>query len=170
MHSLYVLHLIGGPEKLGILRDRACAFFFLFTLLAFVFTFGAETVPLHGLNLRVETSNGLTRLWADVERAGGVLNSSLLHETTKKISQELTGTDPAKRACFASWTESNGVRWFSYSREAGRKWSPAKPLKTDLRLRDGSIEPQQSMPSVPSDLALSSGGRLFLVQFQTISL
>jgi len=85
------------------------------------------------------------------------------------VTVRSTGGDPSGGAKFATWDEGTD-RWFAYSRDGGASWSPARPLRQDLRLHDGSVGAGEMMPGVPAEYALPAAGRLFLVQFKTTGL
>ena len=151
-------------------KGRLFALSVLIALFASYLVFAAEPIPFPNLTIRTNTISAHTQIWVDIGPPGGTLHSYLLRETSQEVFQEKTGSDPAKRAYFARWRESDGTQWYSYSRDGGMKWSPAKPLRVDLRLRDGSVEPDQPMPSPPPEYESSPASRLFLVQFHTISI
>ena len=114
-----------------------------------------------------ETEGGSTRLMVEV---AGARAAHLLRTSGDAIVPGATGSGPEGRALFATWTEGDGQPWSSYSRDAGETWSEARPSGMTLRLRDGDAGPADEMPFAPSDMRLLPGGRLFLVQFHTISL
>jgi hypothetical protein len=138
--------------------------------LSFSLFLGVDQGSSQAPKLRIETKEGMTQVWVDVELTGEPPKSHLLRSTDQSVFHDLTGADPAGLASFAAWTEGDGKRWFSFSQDSGRNWSQVKPLKTDVLLRDGARTPDQPMPSVPSEYMLPSDGRLFLVQFHTISI
>ncbi len=128
-------------------------------------TFAAPLQP----RLEVVNDEGKTRVFVQVSTEEGV-RRVLLRETTGKIEARRTGGDPAGAAAFAAWNEIDGKRWTAYSRDGGRSWSKASPLKTDLRLHDGATHPGQAMPPVPGLFSGGAESSVFLVQFRTVSL
>ena len=119
--------------------------------------------------LVVETGAGVSKVFAEVEAGNGQVRRSLLRVTPAAVSPGATGSDPAGRASFATWNE-GGERWFAASRDDGRSWSDSRALQTTLRLLAGDTEPGRPAPAVPAALAQGAEGRLFLVQFRTLSL
>jgi len=119
--------------------------------------------------LFVEPLEGASRIWVETNAGEEVAAPRLLRTTTARVEPGPAGGDPEGRAVFATWKE-NGETWFSFSRDGGTSWEPASRLATELRLLDRAVGPGEPMPSVPEDLALPPGGRLFIVQFRTISL
>ncbi|HEV8580425.1 MAG TPA: S8 family serine peptidase [Thermoanaerobaculia bacterium] len=119
--------------------------------------------------LTVEPGAGLSRIFVEVDAGTGQVRRSLVRVTTAPVVPGVTGEDPAGRATFATWTE-NGERWFSASQNGGRTWAEARAIDTALRLRVGTIEPGRPTKAVPPGLTLTADGRLFIVQFRTISL
>lgn len=115
----------------------------------------------------IET-DGARQLWVEVERDGTTLRR-LIRETDAALIPGDSGSDPTGRAVFATWTE-GGRPWSSYSRNAGKSWSAAKPLRTELRLVAGTVLPDSPMPLPASGLDLPEDGRLFVVQLKTVSL
>ncbi len=120
--------------------------------------------------LVLETTGELTSVWVDSIAADGATARTLLRVTPAGVAPGVTGRDPAGRAAFATWTEDSLDRWFAYSRDAGRTWSEARPLRDELRLRDGATPPGVTLPPVAEGFELPGTGRLFLVQFHTIGL
>lgn len=119
--------------------------------------------------LEVETVGTLTRIYVSVpgmEAAGGKI---LLRETQARVQAGATGGDPAGKAAFALWTE-DGETFFSVTRDAGKSWSEARERLSELRLRDGAVSPGEPLPSPAPGLAQPEDGRVFIVQFETISL
>ncbi len=80
-----------------------------------------------------------------------------------------SGSDPAGRALFVDWSE-DGQRVFSFSEDGGQSWSEPRAITTLLRLHDGDVAPGQSMPAADQGLEQPAQGRLYLVQFRTLSL
>lgn len=119
--------------------------------------------------LLVEEAEAGARVWVEMPDAAGTGGLHLLRTTASRVEAGPTGTDPDGRAAFVNWKEGDET-WFSYSRDGGRNWAPASPLSTELRLLEAAVGPGEPMPEVPAGLALPSGGRLFVVQFRTISL
>jgi hypothetical protein len=119
--------------------------------------------------LQLERSGGVTRISVEAELPQGGLAHATLRETSAVVTPRRSGRDPAGRAAFATWDEA-GQRWFVVSRDGGASWSEARPLRTDLRLRDGAVLPGTAMPAPPAGHALPADGRLYIVQFGTIGL
>ncbi len=93
----------------------------------------------------------------------------LARETRAQVTLGRSGTDPAGRALFADWSE-DGERWFSFSEDGGLSWAEPRAITTRLRLHDGDVAPGQEMPGADQGLEAPAQGRLFLVQFRTLSL
>ncbi len=119
--------------------------------------------------LVVEPGAGVNKVFAEVEVGNGQVRRSLLRVTPSPVTPGATGSDPAGRASFATWNEA-GERWFAASQDSGRSWSDSRAIQTALRLLAGAVEPGSQAPAVPPGLAQSAEGRLFLVQFRTLSL
>jgi serine protease AprX len=119
--------------------------------------------------LVVETGAGVNKVFAEVEAGNGQVRRSLLRVTPSQVTPGATGSDPAGRASFATWNEA-GERWFAASQDGGRSWSESRAIQTALRLLAGAVAPGSQAPAVPPGLASSAEGRLFLVQFRTLSL
>ncbi len=122
-----------------------------------------------GTHVSVVRTAGATRVTADRVRPDGTSVRLVLRETSAAVQRGAQGADPARRALFVDWSE-NGQRWFSYSRDGGETWKEARPVQTALLLRDAHVEPGAALPAVAEGLALESDGRLYLVQFRTLSL
>ncbi len=123
--------------------------------------------------LALKQDGAVTRIEISLPGADGQPQVRELRRTRAAVSAQISGADPAGRAIFAAWDETeagNRTRWFSYSRDAGDSWIEARPLDTELRLRDGAIAPRQAMPAAPRSFALPSDGGLYIVQFRTIGL
>src|SRR5262249_49167690 len=58
--------------------------------------------------------------------------------------------------------------WSAWSRDGGAEWAEARPTPMNLRLRIGPVAPGEGLPKPGLDLP--SNGRLFIVQFRTVSL
>lgn len=114
--------------------------------------------------------DGHRSVWVEVVSPGGESVRQVLRETGATVRPVAAGWDPRQRAAFVTWSEGGPERWLSYSRDAGRTWTPAQAMRTELMLLSGALAPGQALPEVPARLALPSRGRLFLVQFRTISL
>lgn len=95
--------------------------------------------------------------------------SRVLRETTAAVRPGRSGSDPAGLVRFADWEE-DGVRHFALSRDRGATWSKAQGVDTRLMLLDGATDRGQPLPAPRSGLAQAEDGRLFLVQFRTLSL
>lgn len=80
------------------------------------------------------------------------------------------GWDPRERAAFVTWSEGGSERWLAYSRDGGSAWSEPQAVSTDLRFRELTVPAGRPMPAAPRALRLPEGGRLFVVQFRTMSL
>lgn len=93
----------------------------------------------------------------------------VLRKTAAVVKPGRSGSDPAGLVRFADWEE-NGVRFFSLSRDDGRTWSEAQSVPTELMLLDGAADRGQPLPAPLPGLVQPEGGRLFLVQFRTLSL
>jgi hypothetical protein len=128
---------------------------------------GITSAP--GPILEIERQDDRTLVTVASVGADGELRRHLLRETAAVVTPGATGGDPGGRAFFATWAES-GATWFATSRDAGATWARSRPLKTDLRLRDGAIAPDATMPGAPAGTTLPEDGRLFLVQFRTVGL
>lgn len=130
----------------------------------------ALTAPAAGKpRLVVEPGAGVNKVFAEVEVGNGQVRRSLLRVTPSPVTPGATGSDPAGRASFATWGE-GGERWFAATRDGGRTWSDSRAIQTTLRLLAGDTEPGRPAPAVPAALAQGNEGRLFLVQFRTLSL
>ena len=116
--------------------------------------------------LIVDEQDGTTRLSVQLGDGGP---TTFLRETAARVEAGPAGGDPAGRAAFTTWFE-DGQPYFSYSRDAGVSWSPARQRQDLLLLRDGAVAPEQALPVPPAPLAAGPGERVFLVQFETISL
>ena len=125
----------------------------------------AAAAPPPRPTLRVEPVAGGHQI--SVELAGG--GRTLLRTAPGLALPGATGWDPAGRAAFATWNE-GAERWFSATRDGGATWMEARPIATALRLHAGAVEPGRPTPPVPASLSLPADGRLFMVQFRTISL
>jgi hypothetical protein len=134
---------------------------------------GDSSVPGAGSVLRpvveTETGGGETRIWVVGRGPDGTTQRHLLRETRSAVMVGPSGGGPEGRTAFATWTE-DGTRWFSYTRDGGVAWAESRALKTELRLRDGSIQPGSPMPTAKHGLVLPETGRLHLVQFRTAGL
>jgi hypothetical protein len=119
--------------------------------------------------LVVEHDAGVNLIWVELVTGDGESVRRLIRSTSAASSSVATGWSPGGAAAFARWSEGQEP-WSAYSRDGGKTWSKARPLKVDLRLRDGATSPGQSMPAAPARLSLPADGRLYLVQFRTVSL
>ena len=139
-------------------------------LIFFLPTFYAtEPVAVSGAQLEVEAADGQTRIWVSITGPSGIPRRQLLRETPRPVDALHAGQGPRGQVFFAGWDE-GGQRWSSHSRDAGRQWSPARKLETALRLRDAAPEPGMAMPEPARGFAGGGDGRLFIVQFKTVSL
>ncbi|HEX6903007.1 MAG TPA: S8 family serine peptidase [Thermoanaerobaculia bacterium] len=131
----------------------------------------ALTAPAAGKpRLVVETGAGVNKVFAEVEAGNkGQVRRSLLRMTSAAVTPGVTGSDPAGRASFATWNEA-GERWFTATQDGGRSWSNPRAVQTALLLLAGAVEPGAKAQTVPPGLSLPAEGRLFLVQFRTLSL
>jgi serine protease AprX len=111
--------------------------------------------------------NDGTRSVVSVADRGGV--ARVLRETTATVRPGRLGADPAGSVRFADWDE-DGVRFFALSRDQGETWSEAQSVPTELMLLDGAAGRGQPLPAPLPGLAQAEDGRLFLVQFRTLSL
>ncbi len=116
--------------------------------------------------LEVEAGSGVQRIWVDSDDGA---TRHLLRETADPVVPRGSGQDPSGRARFATWDEA-GVRFAAHSRDGGRTWSEAREVRRELRLRAGTAGPGERMPAAPPGYALPPSGRLFVVQFETVSL
>jgi hypothetical protein len=121
-----------------------------------------------GLRLDLEQVGGLNRLFVAVSGQQGA-ERILLRESRAAIRPGRTGGDPAGLAVFATWEE-DGLPWSSFSRDAGARWSEARPFESAIRLRQAAVEPTDPMPLPAAGLEVGAEGRVVLVQFRTISL
>ncbi len=128
----------------------------------------ADPVP-RPVGLELDSSGGGSRLWVEIAGSDAGLRRRLVRESASTIVPGRTGTDPAGRAAFATWSE-DGEAWSAYSLDGGSTWRGARPLRVELRLRDGAVRPGAPLPPVAAGLALPPAGRVFLVQLRTISL
>lgn len=119
--------------------------------------------------LVVEPGQGVSRVFVEVEAGNGQVRRSLLRVTPSGVTPGSAGWDPAGRAAFATWNE-NGQRWFSATNDAGRSWSEARGIETAIRLRAGGAEPGRPLPPPAASLTLPADGRLYIVQWKTLSL
>jgi subtilisin family serine protease len=118
--------------------------------------------------LLVTEDNDGASLSVEAKATDGIHRRVLLRKTKAPVQVGARGLDPAGRAMFVDWSEES-ERWFSYSRD-GQIWSEPRRIDVTLQLRDGIIRPEMQMPAVPSAMKMSDAGRLFLVQFRTVSL
>jgi hypothetical protein len=121
------------------------------------------------LTLDVERAGDVYRLWARVDTSRGT-ERVLLRESVAEIRPGRSGGDPAGRAVFATWTEAPDAAWSTFSRDGGTTWVEARPLDATLHLRAGHAPPGTPVPLPDPGLALGPAGRVFLVQFRTVSL
>jgi hypothetical protein len=118
--------------------------------------------------LLVTEDNDGASLSVEAKATDGIHRRVLLRKTKAPVQVGARGLDTAGRAMFVDWSEES-ERWFSYSRD-GQIWSEPRRIDVTLQLRDGIIRPEMQMPAVPSAMKMSDAGRLFLVQFRTVSL
>jgi len=132
----------------------------------------AATTGLAGatVDLTVDSEGGRQRLWVDVARPDGTLERALLRETTATITPVAAGGEAGGQALFAAWNEAGSGRWSSWSRDAGRTWSRSRQTRMALRLHGGAAGPEARLPAPAGGLSQPADGRLFLVQFRTVSL
>ena len=78
--------------------------------------------------------------------------------------------EPAGGVTFRTWVGAAGTSLTAISRDGGATWSEPQPIGRELLLRDGPVSPGQPMPAAAPALTLPEDGRLFLVQFRSISL
>ena len=116
----------------------------------------------------VTAAGGVNRISVEVHNPAGVPERHLIRETVAPVSAGVSGTDPARLAAFAAWTENGSETWSAWSSDGGATWVEARPTPMDLRLRIGSVYPNESLPK--SNLDLPASGNLFIVQFRTVSL
>src|SRR5262249_8947438 len=107
-------------------------------------------------------------LRVEAKAADGTGHRVLLRKTESSVEPGARGSDPAGRAMFVDWSEKS-ERWFAYSRD-GLTWSEPRHIETTLQMRDGRIAPGMQIATVPSYLKMPDNGRLFIVQFRTLSL
>jgi len=137
---------------------RATAVLFLFSMPA-----SAWAAP-DGVRVR---NDGAVRVVSVVADRGGA--PRVLRETAATVRPGRSGADPAGHVRFADWDE-DGVRFFALSRDHGETWSEAQSVPMELMLLDGAAGRGQSLPAALPGLAQAEDGRLFLVQFRTLSL
>jgi len=134
--------------SLGRLSGRLLAVLLLLTLLA-------APAAAQQARVEVEEVEGKSRIW---------VARQLLRETTAAVTVGPAGGDPSGRGLFVTWNEA-GDRFSSFSRDGGVHWSPGRPVQTELRLRDGAVEPGAVMPAAPSEFLPPTGTQLHIVQF-----
>ncbi len=109
----------------------------------------------------------------EVERAASRtivrVDNHELRTTTASVTSPMSGGDPRGTAAFATWAEGT-ERWGAFSRDGGDSWTPARPIRQEIRLRDGDTAPADPMPPAVAELSLPPASRLHLVQFRTVSL
>jgi hypothetical protein len=120
--------------------------------------------------LVIEEGEEGSSLFVETPGEGGEALRHLLRERAENPTPGATGGDPAGLAAFVTWSEGAGEDWFSYSRDQGATWVPARRLSTELRLLDGPARPGAALPSPRAGLAQTETGRLHLVQFRTVGL
>jgi hypothetical protein len=120
--------------------------------------------------LAVRHDGARGQVWVETLAADGSALRHLVREGAASVRPAATGFDPRGRAAFVTWSEGGPERWTAFSRDGGRTWSSAQALRTDLRLLDGAAAPGEPLPAIPPALALPADGRLFMVQFRTLSL
>jgi hypothetical protein len=130
----------------------------------------AAAAPLAPPRLVVDRAGPRSSLFVEVVTQDGAAARSLLKEAVTGVQPVAAGWDPRERAAFVTWSEPDGDRWASYSRDGGRTWSAPQATGTALKLLGGDVEPGQPMPPVVSALTLPAEGRLFLVQFRSVGL
>lgn len=130
----------------------------------FVFSTSASAWAAAG-RVEVRTDGALSVVSVRADRGA----ARILRETAAAVRPGRSGADPAGRVRFADWEE-DGVRFFALSRDRGETWSEAQSVPMELMLLDGATARGQALPPALPGLAQSEDGRLFLVQFRTLSL
>lgn len=115
------------------------------------------------------SSEGKTRIYVTAPTSDGDSDRTLLRETDAQVTIDRSGQDVRSGSMFATWTE-DGAPWFSVRRGSDASWWQARPIENAIMLHDGQPVPTQRMPSAQFGFTLPADGRLFLVQFRTISL
>jgi hypothetical protein len=112
-------------------------------------------------------NDGALSVVSVVADRGGV--PRVLRETAATVRPGRSGADPAGSVRFTDWDE-DGVRFFALSYDHGETWSEAQSVPMELMLLAGAAGRGQSLPAPHPGLAQAEDGRLFLVQFRTLSL
>jgi hypothetical protein len=94
----------------------------------------------------------------------------LLADSASTLVPGRSGWDVPGVAGFATWTVAGSGTWFSYTRDGGLVWSVPRRLRRGLLLRAATVLPDRPAAAPAVGLALPVAGRLFVVQFRTISL
>ena len=136
---------------------------------SFLSSVGAAA-PLAPPRLVVDRVGPRTSLFVEVATPDGATARSLLKEAVAGVRPVAAGWDPGESAAFVTWSEQDGGRWASYSRDGGKIWSAPQATGTALKLLGGDVLPGQPMPPVAPALTLPADGRLFLVQFRSVGL
>ncbi len=97
------------------------------------------------------------------------VGDQIIHRTELEPLPLDSGSGVAGRARFTRWQE-NGEIWFSFSRDGGSRWSEARPLTTELRMRAGTVALGEAMPLPRQQIDIATDSRVFLVELKTISL
>jgi len=137
---------------------------------SFLSSVGAAAAPLAPPRLVVDRVGPRTSLFVEVVTPDGATARSLLKQAVTGVRPVAAGWDPRESAAFVTWSEQDGGRWASYSRDGGKIWSAPQATGTALKLLGGDVLPGQPMPPVPPALTLPADGRLFLVQFRSVGL
>ena len=96
-----------------------------------------------------------------------------VHRTSDEVSDLRVDVMDEVGLIAARWTESGktGLRQMvSISRSGGLDWSRPQALGFDIALRAGRFDPQRRVPAVQGELAARDSNRIFIVQFETMSL
>ncbi len=119
--------------------------------------------------LVIEENESGSAIFAELPGEDGATRRVLLRQSPATARVERSGADPSGRALFATWSEA-GRRFQAFSRDAGRSWSEARAIATELRLLDGATAPGEAMPDAPAALRLRAGSGVFVVQFASTGL
>ncbi|UCF68751.1 MAG: S8 family serine peptidase, partial [Acidobacteriota bacterium] len=149
------------------MRRSSRAFAFLLALIALT-GLAASSGELPRPSLEIEFAGEVHQVWVGVLRPDGQIERHLVHESA--LAVEPAGTGRVGRAMFANWESAAGERWSTFSRDDGESWSPARPIKTEIRLRDEAVSSGESWPAVPAGFALPAHGELYVVQFRSVGL
>jgi hypothetical protein len=116
--------------------------------------------------LAVERVEERSEIWIELSTPDGA-DRLLLRGTAAAVEPLVAGREAA--SVFAAWLE-DGRRWSAFSRDGGESWSTARPVEMALRLKAGMALPGEPMPPAPGHLSARAGSRLFVVQFESVSL